>query len=60
MRKLLTGTGIDERALLDSPAARDQLWGDVPTTPRGWPKSGVMARAGGRRPAGSALAACMT
>ena len=56
MRRLLTGTGICERTLLESRAARDQLRRDVPTTPRGWPRSGVEAATwpGGR------AAACMT
>ena len=43
MRRLLTGTGICERTLWESRAVRDQLRRDVPTTPRGWPRSGVEA-----------------
>ena len=56
MRRLLTGTGISERMLWESRAVRDQLRRDVPTTPRGWPRSGVEAATwpGGR------AAACMT
>ena len=56
MRRLLTGTGISERMLWESRAVWDQLWRDVPTTPRGWPRSGVEAATwpGGR------AAACMT
>ena len=56
MRRLLTGTGISERMLWESRAVRDQLRRDVPTTPRGWSRSGVEAATwpGGR------AAACMT
>ena len=41
---LLTGTRICERALWESPAARDQLWRGVPTTPRASGGEGVLAR----------------
>ena len=44
LRRLLTGAGICERALWGSPAARDQLWRDVPTTPRAGGGHGVLAR----------------
>jgi hypothetical protein len=56
LRRLLTGTSICERTLWESLAVRDQLRRDVPTTRRGWPRSGVEAATwpGGR------AAACMT
>ena len=44
MRRLLTGTGICERTLWESLAVRDQLRRDVPTTPRGWPRSAWLAQ----------------